>query len=100
MAHCFGHVTWLLGIETPRFSFSHRTKAAMTSADVAAEHERRRAVRPALKDVRATRFLTNGVQVEALNQFEHLVLIGRIAQTNAQPFGLWLANLLIVSDYT
>ncbi len=71
----------------------------MTRADVAAEHERRGAIRPALKNVRAARFLTNGVQVEALDQFENLVLIRRIAQTNPQPFGLWLTDLLVVTDY-
>ena len=72
----------------------------MTGADVAAEHERGCSVRPALENVGATRFLANCVQIEALDQFEHLVLVGWIAQPDAQPFRLWLTDLLIVADYT
>jgi len=99
VAHCFGDVAWFLGIEVAGFTFADGTEPAMTRADVAAEHERRRPIIPALEDVRTTRFLTNSVQVQALDQFEHLVLIGRIAKADAQPFGLWLTNLLIITDY-
>ncbi len=86
-------------IEISGFSFSDCAKSAMPRADVAAEHERRRSIRPALKNVRTARFLTNRVQVESLDQFEHMVLIGRIAQADAQPFRLGLTDLLIVTDY-
>jgi hypothetical protein len=65
----------------------------MASADVAREHESGRSVRPAFKDVGAARLLTDRVQVQALYQFQHVVLIRGIAQPNLQPFGLWLARL-------
>ena len=38
--------------------------------------------------------------IQALDQFEHLVLIDRVAEPDAQPFGLGLAALLIVTNYT
>src|SRR5689334_4469141 len=99
MTNRFSDVTRFFRIEIARLSFSDGAETAMTSADVAAEHERRSPVRPALKNVRTPRFLADGVEVEALDQFEHLVLIGRIAQPDAQPFGLGLTNLLIIADY-
>ncbi len=55
----------------------------MSRADIAAEHECRGAIRPALEDVRTFCFLTNRVQVQALNQVEQMVLIGWIAQANS-----------------
>src|SRR5215213_4282439 len=72
----------------------------MSRADVAAEHKRGRAIRPALENVRTTRFLADGVQVESFNQLQNLVLIGRVAQTDAQPFGLGLTDFLIIADYS
>jgi hypothetical protein len=35
------------------------------------------------------------VQIQPLNQFEQMVLVRRITQTNAQPFGLWLTWSLV-----
>jgi hypothetical protein len=67
----------------------------MTRTDVATEHERGGAIRPALKDVRTLGFLTNRVQVQTLDQLEQMVLVRRIAQTNPQPFGLWLTRFLV-----
>jgi hypothetical protein len=99
MAHRFRNVTRLFRIEVARLSFSDGAKAAMTGADVAAEHERRRPVIPAFEDIRAPRFLTDCVQVEPLDQLEHLILVSRIAETDAQPFGFWLTNLLIIANY-
>jgi len=87
-------------VELSRFSFPNRAKPAMTRADVAAEHERRRAIGPALENVRTARFLADGVQVQTLDQFEYAVLIGRIAQPDAKPFGLRLTDFLVVADYT
>lgn len=54
----------------------------MASADVASQHERRRAIRPAFENIRAAGFLTDGVEIQALNQLENVVLVGRIAQTD------------------
>jgi hypothetical protein len=100
MAHRFGDVPRLVGIQIARFSFSNRAKTAVARTDVAAEHERRRSIGPALENVGTTRFLADCVQVQAFNQFQDTVLIGRIAQADAQPFGLGLAYLLIVADDT
>jgi hypothetical protein len=55
----------------------------MTRANIAAEHERRGAIRPAFKNVWTACFLTNSVQVESFDQLQHVVLIGRIAQADA-----------------
>jgi hypothetical protein len=54
----------------------------MTRADVAAEHERRGAVGPTLENVWATGFLADGVQVQAFDQLQDLVLVSRVAQAD------------------
>src|SRR6185295_1893105 len=97
---CFGNVARFFGIKRSGLAFSDSAEAAMTCADVAAEHEGRGAVGPAFENVRTARFLADGVQVETFDQLQHLVLIRRVAEADAQPFGLWLTYLLIVADYT
>jgi len=79
-------------------AFSDRSKATVPRANIAAKHESRGAIRPAFKDVWAAGFLTNRVQVETLNQFHNVVLVGGIAQTNLQPVGFWPAGLRDVAD--
>src|SRR5947207_3379829 len=96
----FGYVPGFLAVERPRLTLAHRTKAAVSRADVATQHERRGAVGPALENVRAARFLTDRMQVEAFDQLQHLILIRRIAQTNLQPWWLRLARLLDIIDYS
>jgi hypothetical protein len=98
--HSFGDVTRLLRVELTRLTFADRAKSTMTRADIAAQHERGGSIRPAFENVRAAGFLTNGVQIESFDQLQHLVLIGRIAQPDAKPFRLGLADLLVVTDYT
>jgi len=97
---CFCHVPRLFRIDQPWLTFPNGAEATMTRADVAAEHERGGTIVPTLEDVRTTGFLADGVQIEAFNQLQHLVLIGWITQANTEPFGLRLADLLIVADYT
>jgi hypothetical protein len=87
-------------IEFSRFSFSDGAKPTVPRTDVAAEHERRRAVGPALKNVRTAGFLADCVEIQSFDQIEYLVLICGIAQPDTQPFRLWLTHLLIVTDYT
>ena len=70
----------------------------MPGADVSAQHEGRRPVRPAFEDVWTTCFLTDGVQVQALNQFQNIVLIGGVAQPDFQPLGLGLSRFGRVAD--
>src|SRR6266496_4428207 len=90
MPHCFGNVTRFFGIKRARRPLAYCAKSTMTRADIAAEHECRRAIRPALEDVRTFRFLANRVQVQTLNQVEQMVLIGWITQTNPEPLGFRL----------
>ena len=98
LAHRFRDMSGFLSVERSGLTFADRTKSAVACANVAAEHERRSSIRPAFKDVRATRFLTNSVQVKSLDQLQHVILIGWIAQPDLQPFRLRLADLGIVTD--
>src|SRR5690349_20525218 len=100
MAHSFGDVAWLFRIQRARLALADRAEAAMTRADVATEHERRRAIGPALENVWATRFLADGVQIETFDQLQHLILVGWVAETDAQPLWLGLTDLLIIADYS
>ena len=99
MGNCFGDVAGFFRIECAGLSFAHRAEAAMTRADVAAEHERRGAIRPAFEDVWTARFLAHGVEVESFDQLQNVVLVRRIAETDPEPFGLWLTGFLVVADY-
>src|SRR5256885_6829517 len=98
MAHGFGDVARLCGIKLRRLTFIDRAEAAMARAGVAAEHEGRGAIRPALEDVGAARLLADRMQVQAFDELQHVVLIRRIAQTYLQPLRLRLARLLNVAD--
>ena len=71
----------------------------MACADVAPEHKGGRAIRPALKDVWTARFLADRMQVQSFDQFQYMVLVRRIAQTNLEPLRLWQLRLRVVSDY-
>src|ERR1043165_3166316 len=100
MTHRLGNVTRLLWIQVARLPFTDGAKAAMPRADVAAQHKSRGAVRPALKNVWTARFLTDGVQIQPFDELQDLVLIGRVAEANPEPFGLGLTDALIVADDT
>src|SRR5437660_606048 len=95
MLHGFCDMPRLFGIQSLRCSFANSAETAMPRTDVAAQHERRSPISPALKNVWAFRFLTNRVQVQTLNQLEQVVLIRRIAQTNAQPIRFWLTRFRV-----
>src|SRR5258705_11234610 len=99
MTDRFGNVPWLVGIQQARLSFSHRAEAAMTRANVAAQHEGGCTIRPALKNVGTTRLLTDGMQIETFNQLQHMVLIRWISQADTQPVGLGLTYFLTIADY-
>jgi hypothetical protein len=100
MAHRLCNVTRLFRIKVTRLPLADGAKTAMSRADVAAQHESRRAVRPALKDIRTARFLTDGVQIQPFDELQNLILIGRIAEANPKPFGFGLTDPLIVADNT
>ena len=95
MSHRFRDVLRFLTVEHDRRTLADRAEAAMASADVAAQHERRRAIGPALKNVRALRFLADRVQIQTLDQLEQMILVRRIAELDTQPFRLRLARFLI-----
>jgi len=83
MTDGLGHVARLFRIQLAGLALSDCAEAAMPRANIAAEHERGGAIGPAFKNVRAARFLANGVQVESFDQLQDVVLIGRIAQPDA-----------------
>ena len=62
--------------------------AARPRAGVAEDHERRRAVVPALADVRAVGFLADGVQAERPHQPLEAVVVLRPRRAHLQPLGL------------
>src|SRR5258708_30127960 len=99
MAHGFGNVSRFIAVERARFAFTDCAKAAVARADVAAQHEGRRTVGPALENIGATRFLTYRVQIQALDQLEHVSLVHRIAQPDLEPRRFGLARLLEIADY-
>ena len=82
MAYCDGDVPGFVGVEGFGRALSDGAKAAVTRANVATQHEGGRAIGPALEYVRASRFLTNRMQFQPLDQLQQMVLVGRIAQTD------------------
>ena len=82
MAHGFGDVARFCRVERHRLPFVDRAETTMARASIAAEHERRGAIRPALEDIWAARLLTDRMQIQARDQLEHVVLIRRIAEPN------------------
>ena len=64
----------------------------MPGAGIAAEHKRRGSIVPTFKYVRAARFLTDGVEVQALNQLQDVILVRRVADAHTQP--VWLRQTL------
>ena len=63
VAHSFGDVARLIRIERAGFAFTDCAETAMARARVTGQHKGRCAIRPTLEDVRAARFLTNGVEI-------------------------------------
>ena len=80
--HGFSHVTRFVAIERAGCAFADGAKTTVTRADVTAQHERGRAIGPALKNVGTASFLTNGVEIQALDQLQDVILVHRIAETN------------------
>jgi hypothetical protein len=88
-------ILWFLAVEGAGSAFADGAKTTMTRADIATQHEGGGAIGPALKNVRAFCFLTNGVQFQALDQLQQMVLVRGIAETNPQPIGLGLTGFRI-----
>src|SRR5688572_31220470 len=92
MLYGLGNVHGLHWVEVHRLAFVNGAKAAMARTRVAAEHERGGLVRPALEDIRALRFLADGVQIQSADQVQHRILIARIAKLYLQP--IWFLQTL------
>ena len=70
----------------------HGAVGAGARADVAEDHERRRAVVPALADVGAARVLAHGVQLQVLHDPLEPEVVVRPGRADLQPVGLGLAR--------
>ena len=95
MLHGFGDVTRLVPVECCWRTLPNCTETAVTRADLAAKHKSRCPVSPAFEDVGAPRFLADRVQLQPLNQLQKMIVIGWIADTNPQPFGLGLTGFWV-----
>ena len=67
-----------------------RTVRAVSCADVAKDHERGRAVLPALTNVRAMRFLADRVQVEVAHELAEPEVVRPARRLHLEPAGLSL----------
>ena len=99
MTNRLSDMSWFFGIELARFTFADGAKPTVASTDVTTQHKGRGAVRPALKNIRATGLLANRMQVQAINKLKYMVLISWIAQADLEPFGFRLSRLGI-ADYS
>jgi hypothetical protein len=59
---------WLIWIRRKRTARRHIAKAAVASADIAEQHERRRAARPTFANVGAGSFLAHSMQAQVRDQ--------------------------------
>ena len=78
----------LRGIDRAGSAVGHGAVRAGARADVAEDHERGGAVVPALADVRAARFLADGVQVQLAHQPLEPQVARRPRRAHLQPLGL------------
>ena len=90
--HGLGHARRLRGVELGGPSMRHRAVGARPRAHVAEDHERRRAVVPALPDVGAAGVLAHGVQLQLLHDALQPDEVGRAGRAHLQPFRLRLAR--------
>jgi hypothetical protein len=89
-----GHTPRLVEIQRQGGALPHRAETAPARADVAEDHERRRAVMPALTDVRAVRFLTDSVQVELAHELLEPEVVWAARRAHLEPARLPLGKLL------
>jgi len=93
--HGFGDVAWFSRVKLAWLTLANRAETTMPGADITTQHKSSRPVSPAFEDIGAPCFLANGVQIQALDQLEQVVLVSRIAQTNTQPLWLWLTRFVV-----
>ena len=83
-----GEVRRFLGVERQRPAVADVAERAAARADVAHDHERRRALAEAFADVRARGFLAHRVQVVLAQNLLDFVEARRRRRTHADPVGL------------
>src|SRR4030095_4552869 len=74
-------------VELGRLAREHGAEAARTGADVAKDHERGRAVVPALADVRAAGLLADRVQVQPAHRLLDVPVNLAVGNARLQPLG-------------
>src|SRR4029078_7332710 len=75
---------------TRRLARRYRAEAAGAGTNISQNHERRRAMLPALAHVRATRALAHGIQPKRAHDSFQILVIGAIKEFDAQPFRPWM----------
>src|SRR5262249_46262428 len=86
--HRVGHVLRLVGIERAGQAGAHVTERAGAGAGVAHDHEGGVLLLPALPDIRATRFLADGVQPVLADDAARLGIAARHGRLGAGPVRL------------
>src|SRR5947207_13298537 len=85
------HFLGFLRVRRMRRSVHDVAVAARARAGAAEDHERRRAVMPALADVGAVRLLADGVESEPAHQLLEPAIVLRARRAHLQPVGFGLA---------
>ena len=88
----FADAARLVDVERGRLAVRHRAVGAGARADVAEDHERGRAVMPALADVGAAGVLADRVQLEVAHDAAQAQVILRPRRAHLQPLGLRLTR--------
>jgi hypothetical protein len=95
MLHSFSDVARLIRVERRGRALANCTETAVTGANIAAKHKSCRPISPAFEDVRTPCFLTDRVQLQPFNQFQQMIVVGWIADTNPQPFRFRLTGFRV-----
>ena len=85
--HCFGHPARLVIIHRERSALPNCAETAAPGADIAENHERRRAVVPALTDIRASGALADRMEPQAVHKRFQAAVVAAHRRGGAQPEG-------------
>jgi hypothetical protein len=88
----FSDASGLREIQLVRLAVRDRAVCAGTRADIAEDHERRRAVMPAFADVGAARVFADRVQLQVLHDPLQPNVVRRAGGADLQPFRFRLAR--------
>ena len=85
MTYGFGDMPRLFRVKLAGLTFVHRAKAAVARACIAAEHKCCGLIGPTFKNIRAFCFLADGMQIQAVDQLKHRILVAWVAEFDLQP---------------